>query len=80
MTRFKKLKNKIEQKKTPSDITYDELEKYLNHYGYYLKNVAGSHHKFVKDDKNSLIIPVHNNKVKSHYVHEAAILIKREED
>lgn len=78
MTRFNKLKEKIEQERTRRDISYDELENYLNHYRYYLVRTNGSHHIFKKNDI-SISIPVHNNKVKATYVRKVSDMIKGEE-
>lgn len=42
MTRYKKLKDKIENKETRTDITFTELTKYLNYNGFIIKNIKGS--------------------------------------
>ena len=68
MTRFSKLKQKIEARKTPRDITYDEIQKYLNHYNFYIERINGSHHIFKDINERCITIPVHNGKIKSHYV------------
>ena len=75
MTRFKKLKEKIEQDKVNRDITFDELTKYLEHYGYRLNRINGSHHIFTRDN-DVLVIPVHGSSVKYYYVLKAREKVK----
>lgn len=78
MTRFRKIKEKIEQKNPPKDILFDEIRVYLEHYGFKLTNTNGSHHKFKDKEDNFIIIPVHSNKVKFCYIKEAKNLINKE--
>ena len=80
MTRFKKLKEKIEEKEVRSDVTFKELSKYLNHYGFYLVKTKGSHHKFENEFKESIIIPVHSSYIKQAYVKEAVKIVKENDD
>ena len=68
MTRFNKLKERIERDKTPKDITYEEIKKYLKHYGYELERINGSHHMFVGEDGDLIILPIHSNRIKYVYV------------
>jgi len=79
MTRFKKLKEKIERENTVVDIDYNELETYLNHYNYYYQKCHGSHHKFTDYSGNELTIPVHKNKIKKVYIRQIVKKIKEDE-
>lgn len=78
MTRFSKLKQKIEANKTPRDITYDEILRYLNHYNFYLERTNGSHHIFKDIKQRRITIPVHNGKIKSCYVSLMVRIIKED--
>ena len=78
MTRFSKLKKKIEQDKIPRDISFDEISRYLKRYGYLLDRVNGSHHIFKNKEEISITIPVHNGRIKYYYVKKAAELIKED--
>lgn len=80
MTRFKKLKEKIESKPYRSDITYDELRKYLNYYGYWLDRTNGSHHSFVNIRHKRITFPVHDNTIKAKYIQLISNCVKQEED
>ena len=68
MTRFSKLKKKIESDKVPNDISYEEICKYLKYYGFYLDRVNGSHHIFENIDGRQITIPVHSGLIKSPYI------------
>ena len=80
MTRFKKLKEKIEKRETPVEISYSDLEKYLNHYGYYLERCNGSHHIFTNEYGGVISFPVHGNTVKKTYILQTARAVKGEEN
>ena len=79
MTRFSKLKNRIEQAKIPRDVSFDEISRYLKHYGFSLDRINGSHHVFKNLEEMSIIIPVHNGRIKYYYVKKAVDLIKEED-
>lgn len=79
MTRFSKLKKKIEVDKVPNDISYEEICKYLKYYGFYLDRVNGSHHIFENIDGRQITIPVHSGTIKSYYVSLAIKIIRKEE-
>ena len=78
MTRFSKLKEKIEQKPTNKNISLEEIRRYLLHYGYRLDRITGSHHIFRNNDGISLTIPVHNNKIKYCYIEKVTKEINKE--
>ena len=79
MTRFSKLKNRIEQAKIPREVSFDEISRYLKHYGFLLDRVNGSHHIFKNSEEMSITIPVHNGRIKYYYVKKAVDLIKEED-
>jgi predicted RNA binding protein YcfA (HicA-like mRNA interferase family) len=54
----------------PSEKRFAEVQKMLERAGYRLVRISGSHHCFAKPDETLLVIPVHQGKVKNHYVHE----------
>ena len=51
-----------------SEKRFSEVRKILNHKGYTLARISGSHHVFVKPGENPVSIPVHKGKVKPYYV------------
>ena len=53
-----------------SELRQEEVEKILNHFGYYLTNVTGDHFVYRKDDDPDLFIllPIKHKKVHKHYL------------
>lgn len=78
MTRFSKLQKRIEANKTPVDIPYDDMKKYLNHNGFYLDRIHGSHHIYKNKDNELIVIPIHSKSIKAPYVSKAVSIIKGE--
>ena len=78
MTRIKKLKKKIEQDNPSKDISYDEIKKYLEHYGFNLERVTGSHHIFRNDNGKIIILPIHNKRIKYVYIKQISNKIEKE--
>jgi predicted RNA binding protein YcfA (HicA-like mRNA interferase family) len=54
----------------PSEMRSSEVQKMLERAGYRLVRVGGSHHCFAKPGETLLSIPVHQGKVKAHYVRQ----------
>jgi len=54
-------------KNSPNNVTFGDIRKLLELEGFDLDRITGSHHIF-KRDEIVLVIPVHNNRVKSVYV------------
>lgn len=53
----------------PSEPRFANLRRCLEHHGWTLENVNGSHHIFKKEgERRHINVPVHNGKVKSGYV------------
>lgn len=52
----------------PSEVRFALVRKALEHHGWTLDRVNGSHHVFVKEGEGHLTIPVHKGRVKPHYV------------
>ena len=69
----------MEQDKIPRYISYDEISRYLQHYGFTLDRANGSHYVFKNKDKTSIIIPVHDGRIKYCYVKKAVDLIKEDD-
>lgn len=66
MARIEKIIEKM--KNRPKGIRFEELVKVLNHYGYILVRVKGSHHHFRNDKGDVITIPNHGNPIKAVYV------------
>nr|WP_233424347.1 type II toxin-antitoxin system HicA family toxin [Pseudanabaena biceps] len=62
---------------SPNNVTFGDIRKLLELEGFDLDRITGSHHIF-KRDEIVLVIPVHNNRVKSVYVKRVVELIEGE--
>ncbi|MGH2568357.1 MAG: type II toxin-antitoxin system HicA family toxin [Bacteroidota bacterium] len=49
-------------------VSFRDIKRVAEHFGYRLDRVPGSHHIFVAQGRNHVNIPVHQNKVKVVYV------------
>lgn len=47
---------------------FREIKTLLNCFGYKLIRVRGSHFLFHNDENERIMFPVHNNKIKKHYI------------
>ena len=65
-------------KNSPNNATFGDIRKLLELEGFDLDRITGSHHIF-KRNKIVLVIPVHNNRVKSVYVKRVVELIEGEQ-
>ena len=65
-------------KNSPNNVTFGDIRKLLELEGFNLDRITGSHHIF-KRDEIVLVIPVHNNRVKSVYVKRVVELIEVEQ-
>jgi predicted RNA binding protein YcfA (HicA-like mRNA interferase family) len=65
-------------KNSPNNVTFGDIRKLLELEGFDLDRITGSHHIF-KRDEIILVIPVHNNRVKSVYVKRVVELIEGEQ-
>lgn len=65
-------------KSSPNNVTFSDIRKLLELEGFDLDRITGSHHIF-KRDEIVLVIPVHNNRVKSVYVKRVVELIEGEQ-
>ena len=54
----------------PSEMRLSEVQKILERAGYRLVRISGSHHCFAKPGETLVSIPVHQGKVKPHYVRQ----------
>lgn len=52
----------------PKDTSLDKTKIVLEDFGYELSKIKGSHHVFKKPYESTIVIPVHNNKVKKIYI------------
>jgi predicted RNA binding protein YcfA (HicA-like mRNA interferase family) len=70
-------KDKLIEKLTnsPNSAKFSDIRKLLELDKFVLDRITGSHHIFIKDDI-ILVIPVHNNRVKSVYVKRVLELIE----
>ena len=55
MTRLQKLHEKILRNPTPADITWDEIKKFLEGFGFEMRVNKGSRRKFYNAQKNVLL-------------------------
>ncbi|MDP6479084.1 MAG: type II toxin-antitoxin system HicA family toxin [Phycisphaerales bacterium] len=51
----------------PSDIPFKRIRKRLEHAGWRLDRIRGSHHVFTHPGCTPIVIPVHGGKVKAGY-------------
>jgi predicted RNA binding protein YcfA (HicA-like mRNA interferase family) len=65
-------------KNSPNNVTFSDIRKLLELEGFDLDRITGSHHIFKKEEI-VLVIPVHNNRVKSVYVKRVVELIEGEQ-
>ena len=65
-------------KNSSKNVTFGDIRKLLELEGFDLDRITGSHHIF-KRDEIVLVIPVHNNRVKSVYVKRVVELIEGEQ-
>ncbi len=65
-------------KNSPNNVTFGDIRKLLELEGFDLDRITGSHHIF-KGNEIVLVIPVHNNRVKSVYVKRVVELIEGEQ-
>lgn len=65
-------------KNSPNNVTFGDIRKHLELEGFDLDRITGSHHIF-KRNEIVLVIPVHNNRVKSVYVKRVVELIEGEQ-
>ncbi len=65
-------------KNSPNNVTFGDIRKLLELEGFDLDRITGSHHIFKKNEI-VLVIPVHNNHVKSVYVKRVVELIEGEQ-
>jgi len=63
---------------SPNNVTFGDIRKLLELEGFDLDRITGSHHIF-KREEIVLVIPVHNNRVKSVYVKRFVELIEGEQ-
>lgn len=45
-----------------------EIQNILEHFGYRLARISGSHHIFTKESCDTITVPAHHQKVKKHYL------------
>ncbi len=63
---------------SPNNVTFGDIRKLLELEGFDLDRITRSHHIFKKNEI-VLVIPVHNNRVKSVYVKRVLELIEGEQ-
>ncbi|PIR47030.1 MAG: hypothetical protein COV07_01145 [Candidatus Vogelbacteria bacterium CG10_big_fil_rev_8_21_14_0_10_45_14] len=66
MSSIDKLQEKLTHAK--GEVALKDVERLLNHYGFYQTRIVGSHFHFEKDNTPAFIFPVHNAKVMCWYV------------
>ena len=68
-------------KNIDKNLRFEELEKVLNHYGYYMKETSGgsSHATFRKPNKTPITIPRHNP-INKAYVILVKMVVESEDE
>ncbi|MBX3361228.1 MAG: type II toxin-antitoxin system HicA family toxin [Phycisphaeraceae bacterium] len=54
----------------PSDVQFRDLRRLLEHHGWELTRVKGSHHHFRGKGRQPISIPVHKGRVKAIYARQ----------
>jgi predicted RNA binding protein YcfA (HicA-like mRNA interferase family) len=62
-------------KQSPNNVTFAKIRKLLEHDGFILERITGSHHVFRKEAA-IFVVPVHKNKVKAVYVKRVVEIIE----
>ena len=57
MSNTDKLISRLEN--NPNNASFDDLKRILEYFGWELRSVRGSHHKFYKQGSKPIIIPFH---------------------
>jgi predicted RNA binding protein YcfA (HicA-like mRNA interferase family) len=78
MTRREKLIQRIRQR--PSDASFDDVRKVLELFGWEHASTKGSHARFHKPGERSIIVPVHNGKVKRVYLDDICVRLALDEE
>lgn len=60
----------------PNEMRLSQISNILLHFGYKLDRIHGSHYIFVKPGSESIILPVHKNKITKHYLKDLKELIQ----
>lgn len=82
MSKFEKLKAKIMSVPTANDIPPEKLQSFLDHYGFEIKHIHGSHYIYAYKGTSRtfmLNIPMHDP-VKPTYIDEVRKRIKEIEE
>lgn len=67
----------------PSEVRFADVRKKLEHHGWTLERINGSHHHFRGEGREPITIPVHRGRVKAIYVKaidKAIRALEREEE
>ena len=64
MSNIDKLISKLEN--NPNNASFDDLKRILEHFGWELRSMRGSHHKFCKEGFKPIILPFHKP-IKAYY-------------
>lgn len=70
---YKKILEKL--LRIPPEMRIEEINTLLNHLGYNLDRIQGSHFIFTKAERRDIIVPAHNKKVHWIYLKKIAKLI-----
>jgi predicted RNA binding protein YcfA (HicA-like mRNA interferase family) len=76
MSKREKLLNLL--RNSPNNVTFADIRRLLEVENFTLDRITGSHHIFKKNEI-VLVIPVHNNRVKSAYVKRVIEIIEGEQ-
>ena len=76
-TKEKLLKN---IKNNPKNVSYDDIKKILNLYGFELVSIKGSHHKFRRNENGRSIMVPYHKPIKENYVKDVLKEISEQGD
>jgi len=60
----------------PVDMRIEEVINVMYHLGYEILNIRGSHYRFTHPKLSTMIIPVHNGKVKKWYLKDIKSILE----
>lgn len=76
MSKIDKLINRFLSNPIPADITFQEVEKVMNHIGFNVVRINGSHHIFQNEKGKEQVFPKpSNNNMKKNYIKKIQLLI-----
>ncbi|HMN41526.1 MAG TPA: type II toxin-antitoxin system HicA family toxin [Phycisphaerales bacterium] len=54
----------------PGELRFADIRRFLEHHGYTLQRISGSHHIFGRPNSPTISIPVHKGRAKPIYIRQ----------